>query len=186
MATLLDVGLLKGLSSLFPLLLIFALTYAMLTRTDFFKTNKTLAAIVAIVLGFMGVLSPIASKTIQTAAPYFVILFVFAVFSFLVYSSFGISDSAIVQTLVGENYGTTFGLWMLALILIITIGSFSSVISEQKGFVGLREGNQTVSAPATGQSETQGFFNILVHPKILGLALILLTAMFAIKYLTEN
>lgn len=181
MATLLDVGLLKGLSGIFPLLFIFAVLYALLIRLDFFKEKQLLAAVIAIVLAFAGLLTPIVAKTILIAAPFFVLLFIFAVLSILVYTSFGLSQDTVLGTLTGSKWGTTFGLWMLALILIITIGSFSAAVSEEKGFLSLRENSTAVPG-----AETSGFFNVITHPKVLGMALILLTSMFAIKYLTEN
>ncbi|MAF34351.1 hypothetical protein CMO91_00730 [Candidatus Woesearchaeota archaeon] len=185
MATLLDIGLLKGLSGIFPLLLIFAIMYAVLTRLDFFKEKQLLAAIISIVLAFTGLFSPIVAKTILRASPFFVLLFIFAMFAIMVYASFGISQSSIIDTVTGDKWGSTFGLWMLALILIISIGSFSSVLSEEQGFLELTEGNQTISAGAPG-SEQAGFFNVISHPKVLGMILVLLTATFTVKYLTDT
>ncbi|MDP7199123.1 MAG: hypothetical protein QF486_05920 [Candidatus Woesearchaeota archaeon] len=185
MATLLDIGLLKGLSGIFPLLLIFAVMYAVLTRLDFFKEKQVLAAIISIVLAFTGLFSPLVAKTIMRASPFFVLVFIFSVFAIMVYGAFGIEQSSMISTITGEKWGSTFGLWMLALILIISIGSFSSVLSEEQGFLDLTEGNQSVNVGAAG-SEQAGFFSVVSHPKVLGMILVLLTATFTVKYLTDS
>ncbi|MBI4144145.1 hypothetical protein HY486_02770 [Candidatus Woesearchaeota archaeon] len=183
MATLLDIGLLKGLAGIFPLLFIFAIIYAVLIRMEMFKDRQLLVAIIAIVLAFAGLLTPVVARTIVMAAPFYVMLFVFAILAILAYSSFGIKEDTIIETLTGAKYGSTFALWILAIILIITLGSFSEALSQEKTLTT----GQNASAEPKG--ETKGVTNIIkiiTHPKVLGMALILLVAMFAIKYITDN
>ena len=62
----------------------------------------------------------------------------------------------------------------------------NSVVSEEKQFTALAAGGNVSAAQAAaarGEAETVGFWATLFHPKVLGLALILLIAMFTIQKL---
>ncbi|MEK6849132.1 MAG: hypothetical protein AABY01_01030, partial [Nanoarchaeota archaeon] len=87
------------------------------------------------------------------------------------------------ELITSSEHGDTFFYWVIALVLIIGIGSLSAVISSEKGFTKLTTGeNQTT---VTEVDEDVGFFQTLVHPKVLGLMLLLLIAMFTVRNLTK-
>jgi hypothetical protein len=123
-------------------------------------------------------------------APWFVILFLVIVLMLIAYQIFGVQEATIVDIILGKTpgkWGSTFFQWMLALVLIIGIGSLATVISEEKGFQQLTSGENgtVVQQNLTGGGEASDFFRTLTHPKVLGLVLILLIAMFAVKYMME-
>ena len=94
-----------------------------------------------------------------------------------------------VEVITGKEYGGNFAYWMLALLLIIALGSLSSVVSEEKQFTALAAGGNVSAAQAAatrGEAEEVGFWATLFHPKVLGLALILLIAMFTIQKLASK
>lgn len=184
MATLLDVTLLGSLEALWPFLLVFAIGYAVLSKW-MFKEQHNVAAIVAFVLAILAAYSPITSKTINLMAPWFVLLFIFAIFIIIAYSALGVPGDKITAVITSKDKGNTIAMWIIALSLIIGIGSLASVVSQEQSFLGLSQSNTTIIS-SDGVSETSGFFQTLVHPKVLGLALVLLIAYFTVSNLTER
>lgn len=185
MATPLDVGLLQKFDVIFPFLFVLVVVYAVLARTEWMKEKQGVAFLLAFVLAVMTLFSSIAVKTINRMAPWFVLLIIFVVLLLLAYQALGLKEESILKVITGKEYGSTIGYWMLALILIIAIGSLTSVVSEEKQFTSLAAGeNATGAVPAQG--EQVGFWATIFHPKVLGLALLLLIAMFTISKLSAK
>ncbi|HSU72959.1 MAG TPA: hypothetical protein VLJ21_03870 [Candidatus Binatia bacterium] len=185
MATPLDLGLLAHVSSIFPFLFVLVLVYAILSGTKIFGDNKGIYAFIAFVLAVMTLFSPLAVKSIDRMAPWFVLLFIFGIFFVLAFMVFGVEMKTITDVVKKDS---TVFYWILAIVLIIGIGSVTSVVSEEKGFKSLSQiesGNETVAPTPAGQ-ENVGFFQTLFHPKVLGMALLLLIAMFTVRHLASN
>ncbi len=186
MATPLDIGLLQKFDVIFPFLLIIVLGYVVLTRISWFKENHAIALVISFALAVLTIFNPVVVKTINMMAPWFVLVFIFMLLVFMAYTAFGIKEETILQTITSTEYGKDFGYWVLAIVLIIGIGSLTTVISEEKGFTPLTtDGNVTI-VPEGATTEEAGFWQTLFHPKVLGLALILLIAMFTIQRLTAK
>jgi hypothetical protein len=194
MATPLDIGLLKAFNVVFPFLFVLVVVYAVLTRIKAFEApeRKGLAALIALALAIITMTSHIAVKTLTTMAPWFVLLFVFIVLMLVAYQIFGVEEKTIVEIVLGKTegkWGSTFFQWMIALILIIGLGSLATVISQERGFQSLTTGENgtVVQAPQNATTGEAGeFFRTLTHPRVLGLVLILLIAMFTVKYMMER
>ena len=182
MATPLDFGLLQNFGMLFPFLLVLVFAYALLAKTQLFGENKGLYAFIAFVLAVATLLSPIAIKAINRMAPWFVIVFIFAIFVLITYQLFGVEQKTITELLTGKKYGSSFFYWILTIVLIIGIWSLSSVISEEREAVA-----QTQSAVqnATQPAQQSAGLQSLLNPKVLGMILILLVALFTVKNLTS-
>jgi hypothetical protein len=185
MATPLDIGLLQKFDVIFPFLFVLVIVYALLARTEWFKEKQGMGFLIAFVLAVMTLFSSIAVKTINRMAPWFVLLIIFSILLLLAYQALGVGEGKLVEVITGKEYGGTIAYWVLALMLIIGIGSLTSVVSEQKPFTALSAG-ENATAIVAGQGEQVGFWATLFHPKVLGLALILLIAMFTIKKLSEK
>jgi len=190
MATLLDISGFAIFQRLWPFLLTFCFVYAASGLTAVFKDQKGLRAMVALVMAVLVMLYPIAWKTINLSAPWFVLLIFLAIFLIMAYGTFGVSQDHITKIVTNSEYSRTFAYWTLALVLIITLGSLSSIISEEKRFVSLTEGG---IAPADELplnerplSERVGFFATITHPKVLGMMLVLLIAFYTISNLAEK
>jgi len=179
MATPLDTSLLQKFDIIFPFLLVLVLVYVVLGRVSWFKDKQALCFIIAFALGILTVFNNVAVRTINMMAPWFVLLFIFMILVLMAYMAFGVKEETILDTVTKGKYASDFAYWILALVLIIGIGSLTTVISEEKGFNTI--GNETTAAPASG--EKVGFWETLFHPKVLGLALLLLVAMFTIQKL---
>jgi cytosine/uracil/thiamine/allantoin permease len=184
MATPLDVGLLQKFDVIFPFIFVLVIVYALLTRTEWFKEKQFIALVIAFVLGVMTLFSSVAIKTLNRMAPWFILLVIFAILLLLAYSALGIKEESIMKLLTGSEHSETIAWWVIALMLIIGLGSLASVVSEEVGFGKLRTGeNATIP---TGEQETFGFWATLFHPKVLGMILILLIAMFTINKLAKK
>ena len=183
MATPLDIGLLQKFDLIFPFLLILVIGYVVLTRIKIFKENQALAFILSLALAILALFNPIVIKTINMMAPWFVLLFVFMLLVFMAYVAFGIKEDTIIETITKGKYATDFGYWILAIVLIISIGSLTTVISQEEGFIPLTEDNATI---AQAEGEQAGFWATLFHPKMLGMVLLLLIALFTIQKLSQR
>lgn len=184
MATPLDVGLLQKFDVIFPFIFVLVIIYAVLANS-WLKDKQAIAFILSFLLAVMTLFSSIAVKTINRMAPWFVLLVIFGILLLLVYTSFGVKDEKIMDVLTKSEYRSTFAWWVLALMLIIGLGSLSAVISEEVTFEQLAAGeNATTLQP--GETEEVGFWGTLFHPKVLGLALILLIAMFTVQKLAAK
>lgn len=171
MATFLDISLLQSFDIIFPFLLVAALSYGFLSFSKVFGDNHVVQGVISFVLGMMVLFSPMALQIINTMAPWFIIVFVFFLFMIMTYKLFGpeVNVAAWVQS------SAAFYL-ILTIVLIIGIGSVTSVVFKEGGL-------------STGTTGTEGtpsaFWSTLFHPKVLGLALILLIAVFTIQQLSK-
>jgi hypothetical protein len=184
MATPLDIGLLQKFDIIFPFLLIMVIVYVILTRWSYFKDNQAIAFLVALSMAIISLFNPIVIKTINMMAPWFVLVFIFMLLVFMAYTAFGIKEDTIIETITTGKYATDFGYWVLAIVLIIGIGSLTTVISEEQGFLDLSSENGSV-APS-GHGETSGFWDTVFHPQLLGMVVILLIGLFTISRLSAK
>ncbi len=98
--------------------------------------------------------------------------------------AFGIDKDTIFKTITGEEYGGTFGTWVMAIMIIIGLGSLFTVVNEEVGFRELAEGGNVTAVEKP--TEQFGFWQTLFHPKILGMVLVLLVAFFTISKMSSG
>lgn len=180
MASLLDIGLLQHFQVIFPFLFVTVVTFAFLKVTKFFGDNEFANVIIAIVLGFMSLLSPVIRKTITIMTPWFVLLMIFIVFILFLVQVLGGSRESIWEAL-GQTHNHYIIVWVIGLALVIGFGSLSAAISEERGFQALQEEGGEISTT----EEKAGFFQVLFHPKVMGLALILIIAIITVGRLSQ-
>ena len=181
MATPLDVGLFQKFDVIFPFIFVLVLVYAVLGRTEWLKEKQTVAFLIAFVMAVMTLFSNIAVRTINMMAPWVVLLIVFMVFVILAYTALGVKESTIGEVITGKAYGGIIAWWTLALLLVIGLGSLSTVVSEEVGFGALAEGEA-----APGETGQIGFWATIFHPKVLGMILLLLIGMFTVQKLSAK
>ncbi|MBN1644705.1 hypothetical protein JW851_01520 [Candidatus Woesearchaeota archaeon] len=179
MATPLDIGLIAKFDIIFPFLLIIILVYAFLSRMKWFEEKQGMAFLIAFLLAIMTLMSPIATRTINMMAPWFILLMIFAIFLLISYQALGVSEGTITEVVTKSHYSKTIVWWVIALALIIGIGSLATVVSQREGFIS-KLGQPTEE---TAPTEETGFWQTVVNPKVLGVALIFLIAMFTISRL---
>jgi len=177
MATPLDVGILAKFNIIFPFLLILIASYVFLTKTSWFKGKEAIAFVIAFILALMTLLSPITVRTINMMAPWFILFLVFVLFLLMAYQTVGVPESTITEIITKSKYSKDIFWWVLVIALIIGIGSLASVISHKEPVTGLEE--------EIAPTEETGFWQIVSNPKVLGVVLVLLIAMFTIQHLAK-
>ena len=181
MATPLDVGILAKFNIIFPFLLILIAAYVFLTKTSWFKGKEAIAFVIAFILALMTLLSPIAVRTINMMAPWFILFLVFVLFLLMAYQTVGVPESTITEIITKSKYSKDIFWWVMVIALIIGIGSLASVISHKEPTYTGPTGPGEEIAP----TEETGFWQIVSNPKVLGVALVLIIAMFTIQHLAK-
>lgn len=192
MATPLDISLIRQFDVIFPFLLIFVMVYAGLSFMKAFKDNKAIHAILAFVLSFLTLFSPLAIRTVNIMSPLFVILMIFILFALMIFMTLGPSESDVLKVLKSKEYQFTW-YWILAFILLIGFGSFFKAVAETQGGVpgyGGTPGAPGQVAPAGppiqgDPGQEADFYKTLFHPKVLGLIFIMLLGLFTINRLAS-
>ena len=188
MATFLDLGLLTHFAIIFPFLLVFVVTYAILIKFKIVSEENSINAIIALAFASMTLFSKTANALIITASPWFVVMFMLILFVILGFRLLGISESKITGVMEKE-FGTPHWL-IIVMVGLIIIGSMGVVFGP-----GLLQGKLEPSATGpvvvdgVGIAEgSEGQFqanvaDVLFHPKVIGFAALMLIVVFAIRTL---
>jgi len=188
MATFLDLGLLTHFAIIFPFLLVFVVTYAILIKFKLVSEENSINAIIALAFASMTLFSKTANALIITASPWFVVMFMLILFVILGFRLLGISESKITGVMEKE-FGTPHWL-IIVMVGLIIIGSMGVVFGP-----GLLQGKLEPSATGpvvvdgVGIAEgSEGQFqanvaDVLFHPKVIGFAALMLIVVFAIRTL---
>ena len=186
MATALDLGLFGYFGAVFPVLLVFVVTYAILTKSEFFGKNKGLHSLMAFAVAMMLLFVPGVVQVIQNMAPWFVLLFVFFILTILTFQFLGVKDADIVKVVSGD-WGAIHWI-ILGIILIILIGSLGSVYGGSL-LPFTEDGQASVSESTDDFNTDTGDFNrnvgrTLFHPKVVGLIFLLLIGAATIRLMS--
>jgi len=165
MATFLDVTGLQQFSSIFVFLFVWIVVYAILSNLQIFQGNKAISAIVGLIVGLFTLFSPIAVGAIEYMAPWFGFLLVAAIMGMVGFKMLGISGT---EYLGGAS--AKFGMIMIVLIFV-TIG-LAGYTRDAVSIPGDNESTED-NPDYTGASA-------LWHPKVLGIVMIFLVAIFTI------
>jgi hypothetical protein len=190
MATFLDLGLLSHFSVIFPFLLVFIGSYALLLKLEVLSKDKGINAIIAFALASMTLFSRQALSLIFVASPWFVVFFMFLLLFLVVFKFLGVKDDVIEKVMTTE-WGAPHW-FILIIILLILFGSMGIVFGP--GLVpGAGDGTQdlvgpeglptgvTEAAPGTSQDFEKNVVDVLFHPKLLGLLSLLLIVVFTMR-----
>ena len=185
MVTPLDIGLLKNFQIIFPFLFIFAIVYGILSYTKFLGENKSIHSVIAVVLAIMALFSDVVIQTINTAAPWFILLVVFIVYLLLGFMIIGVREADVMSVIRDPEYGW-INWWIVALIIIIVLGSLSHTMSERKGGYPPYTTNVTLEDGEAAPTQESEFWDTIFHPKVLGLFIVFLIAFFTVSKLTQK
>ena len=174
-------GLLDKFSLIFPFLFVLVIVYAVLSYTKFMGDNKGVHALIALVLALMVLLAPTIREIINVAAPWFVLLFIFFIFSMLGFMIFGFKEGDIMSVMSNKKF-SYIAYWIMSLIVIIALGSLFHVTAGEGGLT--QENVDEVHEGDVGGVGTSSFWSIITHPKVLGLIAILLIGLFTVQRLT--
>lgn len=187
MATFLDLSLFNYFNVIFPLLLIFAVVFALLYKTNLLGKNLTLNALVAIVLALMSLVFPDLIKLISFIAPWFVVVFVFMIFLLLVYQLLGATEKDILGALKGDKtiQWAIFGISLVILFAGIAHVWGAKVLPATQQQTLETENSPEVSGKTSG-TYTKNILATFFHPKILGLIFLFLIAIFTVAFLSSG
>ena len=185
MATFLDIGLFGYFGAIFPVLLVFLLVFAVLTKTKFFGDNKGVHSLIAFAIAMMVLVSPGVVSVINIMAPWFVFIFIFSMLFLVSLQFLGVKSEAITDYMTGDWSAVH---WIiLSIAIIIAIGSLATVYGGSL-LPYTESGQATVTAGGgvTGTTTSTGDFNqnvgrVLFHPKVIGMVFVLLVATFTIR-----
>jgi len=177
MATPIDVGILAKFNIIFPFLLILIGSYVFLSKTSWLKDKQSMAFVMAFVIALMTLLSPIAVRTINMMTPWFILLLVFVLFLLMAYQTLGVPESTITELITKSEHSTAIVWWIIAIFLIIGIGSLATVLSQKEGY--------TTGDTEVAPTEHTGFWQTVSDSRLLGVVLILLIGMFTIQKLAK-
>ncbi len=169
MATPLDTSLLTYLTPIFVFLLVYALLHAMIAKLKIFGTNTFVHATVAFSLSFMLLILPDARNVIAHFTPWLVVLLILTLFIFFFFMALGVEDKSLSEMATKNAAFITF---TVAFILVVFLISLTEVFG-----------------PFLLSTSGPGFWNAtkrtLFHPKVLGAIFILITAAYAVNYLSN-
>ena len=166
MASIINLELLESIRPVITTLLIFAITYGIIAKSDII-TDKRVVAIIAFAAAFFSLFSQIAQNIVGAAIPVLIILGVLFLV-FLVLSEFiGIKRDTAIEALGGKG-----AIWyiIIPLIIIILVIAFSG-------------GNEDDESEDDSSGEENSFLTILRSPVVLGFLLLMLVSVFAIAFL---
>ena len=179
MATILDLGLLKGFSDIFVWILDFVIVYGALEVTNLLK-NKGLHALLAFAITAVIVITGGGANLIVAMVPWVVVMAAFFLFLMMLGQFVGLSAKQILSNFGGSG-GSGVTWYILIPLLVILIVAWTQAPREQ-----------TVANPETGETVTvephiqRPFLGILTSPQVLGLALVLGIAAMTITLMTGS
>lgn len=162
MATFLDVSGLASFGSIFVFLFVWLVVYALALYIKAFGSNKAIAIIIGLIIAIFVVLSPVATVIVQYVSPWFAVLFIFAMLSSMLIQSFGGGTAEGFESLK----------WLVIVVIIITF------LVAIFGYLG----QASSTAPRTPMDYTKAS-TVLLHPKFLGMLVVLIIAIFTITLL---
>ena len=182
-----DVGLLENFVIIFPFLLVWVIVFGVLSSTKTFGDNKGIHAIIGLVLAFLFVLSKDAVAAVNIASSWFVLLFLFIIFTIMAFKTFGASDSDVMSVIKNPEF-KFIGTWIGIFSVIIIFASLAHVHGQRLLEEGNVEGENVESGEESVASGSfqENLWNTLFHPKVLGLVLMLLIASFTIRYMVSS
>ncbi len=188
MATILDLGLIQAFDVVYAWIFVFAISFAILVKTELIgKDNKAINAIIAFSLATMMLLSPVAIDVVNAMIPWFVVAIIFLLFVILIFKMFGTEDSKIKEAVSKDPaiYWTLIGIS-----IIIMVAAFGQVLGQSLTEQAFQQGNTNAttysSGTGAGADFEQNIYSTLFHPKVLGLIIIFLIAIFAVALLSSG
>ncbi len=175
MATILDVGLLKGFSEIFVGILVFVIVYGVLEVTNLLK-NKGLHALLAFAITAVVVITGGGSNLVVAMVPWVVVIAALLLFLMMMGQFVGLTPKEIVS-----NFGGKGAVWYLAIpLFIILVIAWTQSTNEEAPAIDKTTGEVITAEPP----EQRAFISILTNPQVLGLILILSIAAMTMVLMT--
>lgn len=170
-------GILSNFTFIFAFLLLFVISYGLLKKTQPLGENDGLYSLVSIVIGLIGIVSPGSRYVILYMAPWFasgVLIIFFIIFLAMI---FGAKDDIFEGK---EIKGIVMTVSLI--LLIFAIVGYQSQPMEMNEEGEIIEDNSTTEI---GEAFSEAR-DIIIHPQVLGMILLLLTAVFAVLLMAKE
>jgi len=174
MATILDLGILKGFTNVFIWLLIFVVVYGALEVSNLLK-NRGLHLLIAFAITLIVAITGAGTDIVSAITPWAVVLVVLIFFVFAIGQFAGLDSKEILSFLGGASHKGVMWYVLIPLIIILLVAWTGGCSQNQKPAV--NTSGQTVTAQTPQQ---QSPLQTLVNPKVLGMIVIMLIAMFTL------
>ncbi|MBT4446481.1 hypothetical protein HOA92_04700 [archaeon] len=177
MASALDLGLLQYFAVIFPTLLVFVLVYAILGKFKLLGESTAINSIVAICCAILVSLSEGVVSLIVFMAPWFVFVFILILLFLLIMKTFGTTDADILNVVTRDAAVT----WtILGIVIIIVVAGFTFTFGQD-----ILDQSQSVDdGTGNGEDIENNIFQVIFHPKILGVLVLFGISVMAIGLLT--
>lgn len=184
MATVLDLGLIQTFDVIFPVLLVFALVFAVLQKTKVVGESVGINSVIAVVIAFMVLLSDTLVQMINFMVPWFVVVIIFFILLILVFQIFGAKEADLASAVKDKAvYWTIIGIG-----IVILLAAFGNVLGQSFTEQAFQAGGGNVTASdGTGVASTSFEGSVtatLFHPKVLGMVIMFAIAIFAVAFLS--
>jgi len=197
MATLVDaVGLLEKLGfydTVFPFILIFAGTYAMLTKFKPFGEMKSINGLIAFAIAMFFISMVRAVAFVRALMPTITIFLVMIVVALLIFTFMGIKGETISNVLTQETAGWATILLVFIIIILSVVSQVfpeasiaiqNPVLAQQLNVSSASGGGATSSEQASAFLFAQTM-SIIFSPMVLGMIIMLLVFGIAIYFITR-
>ena len=163
---------------IFAVLFVFALMFAILQKTKALTESVGINGLIAVVMAFMVLLSETLVAIINFMIPWFTVAIIFFVLLLLVFQVFGAKDADFSSAVKEKGLMWT----LIGVGLVILLAAIGSVIPEDVG-PNLDGGNTVDADDGTFSSN---LMDILFNPKVIGIIVIFLVAIFAVIFLSGS
>src|SRR3989344_2831755 len=113
-------GFLQQFDFIFPMILVFAVVYGLLSWSKLLGENKGIHAAIALVLSFMVLFSKTAVQIINYMSPWFILVFLLILFMLMAFKFLGASDKDIASALTTDK---TIIYWIIIISVIIFLAA---------------------------------------------------------------
>ncbi len=192
MASVLDLGLIDQFSSIFAILFIFLIVFAVLESTNVLKAGHGVHGLIALIVALISATNTDALSVVTQISPFFVIVLVVIFFLFLATSFAGFKFDEVLSVIGGRDNASIWIILVTVIIVLFGLGNVygqsflkQTTIGQLTTEDGAVIGNQTSTDTNTG-SFADNLANTIYHPKVLGMILVMLIGAFAIALLTRG
>jgi hypothetical protein len=184
-----DLTLLGFLLPIFTFLLVFALGYALILKTNILgeKPNKVIALVVALSLGALATFAGRAHTILELAIPWMALLLVVGIIIFSFYGFLGVEEKR-VWNMIGRP---VIVLLVATIFIISIIMTYDDILGsagegETKTVIDGGEAIDVVSDGGSGNKFADSAVAALVHPRVFGAIILLIIAAATAKLLADK
>ncbi|MBT4805513.1 hypothetical protein HON71_05045 [Candidatus Woesearchaeota archaeon] len=183
MVTVLDLGLIQAFDVIFPVLLVFALVFAIFQKTKVVGDSVGINSIIAVSVAFMVLISDTLTQIINFMVPWFAVVIIFFILLILIFQMFGATDADLATAVKDKSvYWAILGIALV--ILLAALGNVLGQSFTEKAFEAGQNVTVTGSSGVASSSFEGSVTATLFHPKVLGMMIMFAIAVFAVALLS--